>query len=37
MDGMLGPQLEQGLENVDHEVVNWLILMEPDTTEVEEE
>ena len=37
MDGMLGPQLEKGLENVDHEVVNWLILMDSDTTEVEEE
>ena len=37
MDGMLGEDLENGLENVNHEVVNWLILMQSDTTEVEEE
>jgi len=37
MEGMLGPQLEKGLENVDHEVVNWLILMQSDTTDFEEE
>ena len=37
MDGMLGPSLEKGLSNIDHEVVNMLILMESDTTEMEEE
>ena len=37
MEGMLGPQLEKGLENVDHEIANLLILMESDTTEMEEE
>lgn len=37
MEGMLGPQLEKGLENVDHEIINMLILMESDTTDIEEE
>lgn len=37
MDGMLGPSLEQGLENVDHEVVNMLILMDSDTTDIDME
>jgi polyketide cyclase/dehydrase/lipid transport protein len=37
MDGMLGPSLEKGMENVDHEVVNMLILMQSDTTDLEME
>ena len=35
MDSMLGPSLEKGLENVDHEIANMMILMESDSTGME--
>ena len=35
MDGMMGPSLEKGLENVDHEIANLMILMESDSTVME--
>ncbi len=37
MESMLGPQLQKGLENIDHELANLLILMESDSTDIEEE
>lgn len=35
MDGVLGPQLQKGLENLDHEIAYILILTQPDSTETE--
>jgi uncharacterized protein YndB with AHSA1/START domain len=36
MDGMLGPSLEKGLSNIDHEISNMLIIQEADSTKTEE-
>lgn len=35
MDGMLGPSLEKGISNVDHEISNMMIMQEADSTETE--
>jgi uncharacterized protein YndB with AHSA1/START domain len=35
MDGMLGPSLEKGISNIDHEVNNLMILQASDSTDTE--
>lgn len=37
MDGMMGPQLEKGIENIDFELANMLIMQASDSTETEVE
>lgn len=37
MDGMLGPSLEKGISNINHEIINMLITQVSDSTDMAEE